>query len=70
MNNDSTELVTIDELCEMLGCGYNTAYKLLGERKIPSFRLGRTWKIPRGGVEQFISNQSGLGNYQTKRARL
>ena len=61
MNNyQNVEIITIDELCEMLGCGYNTAYRLLGERKIPSFRIGKCWKIPREGVERYILQQSGL----------
>ncbi len=60
MDNYNAELITVDELCESLGCGYNTAYRLLKENKIPSFRIGRAWKIPKKGVEVFIMEQSGL----------
>ena len=63
-NSQNLELITIDGLCEMLGCGYNTAYKLLGEHKIPSFRIGKCWKIPREGVEKYIREQAGL-SYST-----
>lgn len=61
MNNyQCVELITIDELCEMLGCGYNTAYRLLSEQALPSFKLGRCWKVPKEGVEKYIREQSGL----------
>ena len=60
MLDHNVEIITIDELCEMLGCGYNTAYRLLGEKKISSFKIGKKWKIPREGVERFIFEQSGL----------
>ncbi len=60
MLDHNAEIITIDELCEMLGCGYNTAYRLLGEKKIYSFKIGKKWKIPKAGVEQFIYEQSGL----------
>ena len=59
-NSQSVEIISIDELCEILGCGYNTAYRLLGDHKIPSFKIGKCWKIPREGVEMYIREQSGL----------
>ena len=60
MTNTTVEIISIDDLCEMIGCGYNTAYRLLGEHKIPAFRIGKNWKIPKEGVEKFILEQSGL----------
>ncbi len=60
MDNNYTELLTVDDLCDLLGCGYNTAYKLLGKKQIPSFKLGKNWRIPRQGVEKFILEQSGI----------
>ena len=60
MINHNTEIISIEELCELLGIGNNTAYKLLGSHQIPAFRIGKTWKIPREGVDNFILEQSGL----------
>ena len=65
MNNNEMELITVDELCELLQCGYSTAYKLLSEKKIPSFRIGRIYKIPREGIYRYISMQSGLTSDKT-----
>jgi len=50
MENASTTLITVEELCEELIIGKNTAYKLLTSGKIKGFRIGRIWKIPRERV--------------------
>ena len=60
MENTSAALITIEELCEELLIGRNAAYKLLEERKIKGFRIGRIWKIPRECVISYIREQSNL----------
>ncbi len=59
-NEESTELLTCEEATEVLRCGYNTLYRLLKEERIPAFRLGKTWKIPAGGIYRFIRSQSNM----------
>ena len=51
------DLITIEELCEVLAVGKNTAYKLLNNGEIPAFRIGRTWKIPRQSVTPLIQKR-------------
>lgn len=53
-HNEDMELITLDELCESLMIGRNTAYQLLNTKQIPSFRIGRVWKIPRSSVNEYI----------------
>lgn len=60
MNNNVEELITIEELCNILSIGRNSAYALLKENKIKAFRIGRVWKISRLAVEDFILSQSKL----------
>ena len=48
------EILTIDELCEILMIGKNFAYRLLTEKKIKAFRHGKKWKIPKTSVKDFI----------------
>ncbi|MCF2554359.1 helix-turn-helix domain-containing protein [Faecalicatena contorta] len=50
------ELVTLEELCEILAIGKNTAYDLLKNKEIEAFRIGRNWKIPRVSIEKYILN--------------
>ena len=54
------ELITVEEMQQLLGIGKNTAYQLLKENKIKCFRIGRIWKIPKKSVEEFILSQSKL----------
>ena len=52
------DLITIDELRDILSIGKNTAYRLLNDKKIKAFRIGRTWKISRQAVTDFICHNS------------
>lgn len=54
MLNQYDDIITIDELCEILMIGKNLAYRLLADRKIKAFRIGKKWKIPKSSVEKFI----------------
>ncbi|MBQ3443763.1 MAG: helix-turn-helix domain-containing protein [Selenomonadaceae bacterium] len=60
MNNSNSTLITVEELCDELLIGKNLAYRLLIEGKIKAFRIGRTWKIPRQSINEFITQQSSL----------
>ena len=53
-----SDLITVDELCDMLAIGKNTAYNLLNAKKIKAFRIGRTWKIARQAVIDYIYHGS------------
>lgn len=48
------DVLTVNEMMDMLAIGKNTAYKLLREGKIKSFRLGNSYKILRKSVEEYI----------------
>lgn len=48
------DVLTVNELMDMLAIGKNTAYKLLREGKIKSFRLGNSYKVLRKSVQEYI----------------
>lgn len=50
-----SDILTVEELCEVLGIGANAAYQLLNDGTIPAFRIGRRWKIPKDAVKEYIS---------------
>lgn len=56
--NTYSDLVTVEELCEILSIGKNTAYHLLKTQQIHAFRIGRMWKIPRESVSDYIRQSS------------
>ena len=56
MFNEYSDIVTIDELCEMLRIGKNKAYELLRNGDINAFRCGRLWIISKAAVEKFVNS--------------
>ena len=48
------DILTVREMMDMLAIGKNTAYKLIHEGKVSSFRLGNSYKILRKSVEEYI----------------
>ena len=54
MFNEYSDVLTIDELCEMLRIGRNKAYELLRSGKIKAFRCGRLWIISKDAVVEFV----------------
>lgn len=55
-----SDIVTVEELCEMLSIGKNAAYQLLASGQIRAFRYNRVWKIPKQAVIDYILRESKL----------
>ena len=55
--NTYNDMISLDDLCEMLTIGKNTAYELLRTKQIKAFKIGRIWKIPRESVSEYILTQ-------------
>lgn len=57
-NDDSLrkydDVLTIADLMDYLAIGKNTAYTLVREGKIKSFRIGRNYKISKQAVIDYI----------------
>jgi excisionase family DNA binding protein len=51
------ELLTPEELAVVLGCGRTLAYRLIAEREIPSFKIGRLRRVRRSDVNSFIERR-------------
>lgn len=58
MRNKVPPLVyEIDDLCDALNVGKNTAYALLNDGEINCFKIGNNWKIPASSVEEYITRK-------------
>lgn len=57
MEYQINEIVTVEEMMELLNIGKNTAYRLLENSEIKAFRIGRLWKIPRKSVYKYIERK-------------
>lgn len=48
----------VEELAPILGIGRNSAYELVRSGQIRSFRVGRTFRVPKDAVEEFLRKTS------------
>ncbi len=53
-------LISLDELCDYLNIGKNTAYKLLNSGAIKAWKIGRIWKIPHRAVQDYIFQETKM----------
>ena len=49
-------LLTVEELASVLRIGRNPAYQLVRDGVIQSIRVGRSIRIPRNALVQFVEN--------------
>ena len=48
------DVITVSELCEMLGISKRLAYRLLERQEIRSVRVGRVFRIPKTAVIDYL----------------
>ncbi|WP_196600428.1 helix-turn-helix domain-containing protein, partial [Pectinatus frisingensis] len=58
MFDEYGDLITVEELCDMLSVGKNTAYTLLNSGAVKAFRIKRVWKIPKKSVVEYVIEKS------------
>lgn len=51
------DIITVNQMRKFLNIGSNTAYRLLGEQKIRSVRIGTKHRIPKSELIRFINEQ-------------
>ena len=67
MFDNYNDILTVDELCDILNISTNTAYVLLRSNQIASFKCGRGWTIPKSSVISYIQNSLSLTASTTKK---
>ncbi|MEY8230463.1 helix-turn-helix domain-containing protein [Oscillospiraceae bacterium 50-16] len=60
MLEEYADILTVDEACEVLRVGYNALYALLGSGELKAYRNGRTWRIPKLAVMEYILESSKI----------
>ena len=51
------DVVTVEQLQQMLGIGKNTAYTLIKQNIIKSIRIGRVHKIPKVNIIKYLQSE-------------
>ena len=54
--NIASEILTRDEVMEMLKIGRSTFYKLIQEGRLKGFKEGNRYKVPLSSVEEYVKN--------------
>lgn len=54
MFENYNDMVTLNELCDMLIIGKSKAYELLRSGVVEGFKEGRVWKIPKQVVIDYV----------------
>ena len=53
-SSDEPLLLRVEEVARLLGVGRTTVYALVAAQKLPVVRIGRSVRIPREALEQWI----------------
>lgn len=55
--NGYGDILTLEDICEILNIGKNTAYSMLNNKELQGFKIGHVWKIPKSSVESYINER-------------
>lgn len=56
------DIMNVWDVADVLFIGKNRVYELLESKQLKGFWIGRTWKIPKEAVKEFIVTQSCLNS--------
>ena len=69
-SEECLEILSIEDACEMLSVGKSTLYQLLSSGEIiGAFRIGKTWKIPRKAISDYVIKRMGENSPKYKNFR-
>lgn len=51
------ELLTVDEVAEILYLGKNTVYMLLQSGELKGIKFGRVWRVPKDSIKSLIAEK-------------
>lgn len=57
MFESDPDVVTVNELCEMLDISKKLAYRILNSQDIRSVKVGRIYRIPKAAVIDYLTDE-------------
>ncbi len=66
---DLPAVMTVPEFAKVMRIGRNRAYCLVRERKVPVFYIGRSPRIPKDALLEYISSQVNTEGTQLRRVK-
>jgi excisionase family DNA binding protein len=58
MNDESHEIMTIEEVASYLRIPVSTVYRLAQQGRIPASKVGRQWRFRRQAIERWLEANS------------
>ena len=55
MEND---ILTLEEVAELLKVSTKTLYRLINEKKLKASKLGRSWRITKSSIYEYLEKNS------------
>jgi excisionase family DNA binding protein len=55
------EVLTVEDVCDLLRVHPNTLYKMARQGKIPSFRAGPEWRFRKDAIMRWLSEKRSAG---------
>ena len=52
-----TEFLTAEEVAEYLRLPLSTVYKLVQDKRLPGFKVGKHWRFRKDSIEKWIKDQ-------------
>ena len=62
MFDEYPDILTTEEVSDLLRAGYNSVYELLNSGKLKGYRNGRVWRIPKESIKKYILDSANLSN--------
>ena len=56
------DILTTQDVSDILFCGRNTVYALLSSGELCGFRVGKNWRIPKVNLEKYIIQKCRASN--------
>jgi excisionase family DNA binding protein len=60
MSTERDTIMTVKEVAEYLRVNQRTVYRLAVDGRLPSFKVGATWRFKRSDIDGWISAQVGV----------
>ncbi len=63
MFSEYDDVLSTEDVQAILHVGKSAVYTLCKEQKLKSFKIGRTWKIPKTSVCEYIESERSKSSY-------
>lgn len=59
---DQREMLTVEEVKQIMRIGTNAAYNLVHSKKFPVIKVGRTYRIPKASFFTWLTQSCAVNN--------